>query len=274
MSDGGSRPGWAQFFFNAERPVAFICIRKKTFSAFHCAGWRVAAVRERAATGGLKRCEEIMGPFTLFRLTWGGASQTCDGDVTFILPSLSLSHISTPDCSSDSESAESLMTERRREDGSGAEKEKKSSLASDKCELEASEAPRCADSKVSYPTKQQVHSNYSAWPRAAGSLWVFVEKRSSGGFLHKSTKTREERKKRFPSSTLDQLRAKLLSRSFSSRQTCDHITAAYYPLYWFICRSELKTSILHIKSTFSVTFSLKSRCVTLTVNNKKQRWRK
>lgn len=199
---------------------------KKTFSAFHCAGWRVAAVRERAATGGLKRCEEIMGPFTLFRLTWGGASQTCDGDVTFILPSLSLSHISTPDCSSDSESAESLMTERRREDGSGAEKGKKSSLASDKCELEASEAPRCADSKVSYPTKQQVHGNYSAWPRAAGSLWVFVEKRSSGGFLHKSTKTREERKERFPSSTLDPLRAKLLFRSFSSCQTCHHITAA------------------------------------------------
>lgn len=42
----------------------------------------------------------------------------------------------------------------------------------DKWELEVSKTPRCDDSKVSYPTKQQVRTNYSMWPRglAAGSL--------------------------------------------------------------------------------------------------------
>lgn len=56
----------------------------------------------------------------------------------------------------------------------------------DKWELEVSKTPRCDDSKVSYPTKQQVRTNYSMWPRgpAAGprAELVNLEKRS-----HKST---------------------------------------------------------------------------------------
>lgn len=208
MSDGGSRPGWAQFFFNAERPVAFICIRKKTFSAFHCAGWRVAAVRERAATGGLKRCEEIMGPFTLFRLTWGGASQTCDGDVTFILPSLSLSHISTPDCSSDSESAQSLMTERRREDGSGAEKGKKSSLASDKCELEASEAPAVPTQKSLIPQNNKSTAITRRGPGPPGPCGFLWRKEAAVAFYTNPQKPeRKERKDSRPAHSISSERS-------------------------------------------------------------------
>jgi len=53
----------------------------------------------QGAEEGLKRCEEIMGPFTLFRVTWGLPKPVTGMSLSSCperLPSLSFSHISTP----------------------------------------------------------------------------------------------------------------------------------------------------------------------------------
>lgn len=70
----------------------------------------------------------------------------------------------------------------------------------DKCELEVSKTPCCEDSKVSYPTKQQVHTNYAMWPRGSCSLWVLWRKEASVA-LHKqgSKSTKPRGGKRLPS---------------------------------------------------------------------------
>lgn len=62
----------------------------------------------------------------------------------------------------------------------------------------------------------------------------------------------------------------LITSDLRSHHSC-LLSALLIYLQIRIKNPHLKTKILHIKSTFSVTFSLKSRCVTLTVNNKKQR---
>lgn len=46
------------------------------------------------------------------------------------------------------------------------------------------ETPRCEDSKVSYPTKQQVRSNYAVWPRGiapGGFQWDEKQRRELEG---------------------------------------------------------------------------------------------
>lgn len=46
------------------------------------------------------------------------------------------------------------------------------------------ETPRCEDSKVSYPTKQQVRSNYAVWPRGiapGGFQWDQKQRRELEG---------------------------------------------------------------------------------------------
>lgn len=82
-----SAPVHSRFFFffylNPERPVALICIRKKSFSAFPLC--RMKSSSSQGGGGGGRGAEmgENNGgpPFTLFRMTWAWA--TADGDVHF-----------------------------------------------------------------------------------------------------------------------------------------------------------------------------------------------
>lgn len=70
---------------------------EKSFSAFAIV--QDEEFQQSGSRGGVKRCEEIMGPFTLFRMTWGLPKPVMGMSLSSCperLPSLSFSHISTP----------------------------------------------------------------------------------------------------------------------------------------------------------------------------------
>lgn len=99
------------------------------------------------------------------------------------------------------------MTEKRREMMAAVQEKRKREgkkgawhAGRDKCELEVSKTPRCEDSKVSYPTKQQVHTNYAMWPRGSCSLWVLWRKEASVALHKQGSKSTKAKGKRLPAS--------------------------------------------------------------------------
>ncbi len=122
-------------FFNAEWPVAFICIRKKVL--VHLLLCRMKSSSSQGA-GGSEKMWRNNGALHIIQDDMG-ASQTCDGDVTFILPrapSLAVIfthfHPRVPFARHywlqlwfSGKSLESLMTEKRREMMDSVQKKKK-----------------------------------------------------------------------------------------------------------------------------------------------------
>lgn len=139
-----------------------------------------------------------MGPFTLFRMTWGLPKPVMGMSLSSCperLPSLAVIfthfHPRSPFarhywlqlwfsgeiCGEFNE---------WRVQGNDGKKERKESGTQGAINViwKWVKTPRCEDSKVSNPTKQQVHTNYAMWPRGSCSLWVLWRKEASVA-LHK-----------------------------------------------------------------------------------------